>query len=204
MLGKTILAVAAACAASAGNAQAIELRPLIDARIRWEDVDQRGLPKDADAVTLRVRSGVAAAAGGWSALVESEATVGIVRHHNDGLDGRAGYPTVGDPQNIELNRAQLRYATPAIGVTIGRQLLEYGDQRFVGSASFRQNQQTYDAASATLAARQSRRTVSDPGACIFPPLIRGGRRGCAAGGTHGRDEPEARRVSGPGSGRTAT
>lgn len=150
MFGKTICAAAAVCAASAGHAQAIELQPLVDARVRWESVDQRGMPKNADAVTLRVRSGVTGTVGAWSALVESEATIGIVRHHNDGLNGRAGYPTVGDPQNIELNRAELRYAMPAIGVTIGRQLLDYGDQRFVGSASFRQNQQTYDAASVTL------------------------------------------------------
>jgi hypothetical protein len=139
------LATVALCATSSAHAQDITLAPLVDARLRWEDVDQDGLPKTADAVTLRLRSGVQATDGPWSALVESEATIGIVQTYNDGLNARAGYPTVGDPQNIELNRAQLRYAVPTASITVGRQLLEFGDQRFVGSSSFRQNQQTHDA-----------------------------------------------------------
>lgn len=138
------LATVALCACPA-VAQEITLKPLIDARLRWEDVNQDGLPKTADAVTLRVRSGMEARQGGWSALVESEATLGILPNYNDALNGRAGFPIIADPQNIELNRAQLRYATPSASITVGRQLLELGDQRFVGSASFRQNQQTYNA-----------------------------------------------------------
>lgn len=144
------LATVALCACPA-VAQDITLKPLIDARLRWEDVNQDSLPKTADAVTLRVRSGVEARQGGWSALIESEATLGILPNYNDALNGRVGYPTIADPQNIELNRAQLRYATANASITVGRQLLELGDQRFVGSASFRQNQQTYDAARVTWA-----------------------------------------------------
>lgn len=143
------LATAGLCAGAAAHAQEITLKPLSDARLRWEDVDQDDVSRHADAVTLRVRSGVAASLGRWSALVESEATLGVMQHYNDALHGRAGYPIVGDPENIELNRAQLRYATPAASITVGRQLLELGDQRFVGSASFRQNQQTFDAMRAT-------------------------------------------------------
>ncbi|MDB5680219.1 MAG: hypothetical protein JWO16_24 [Sphingomonas bacterium] len=142
------LAAATLCATQA-RAQDIVLKPLVDARLRWEEVDQAGLPKTADAVTLRVRSGVTAIRSNFSALVESEATLGIVDRYNDALNGRAGYPIIADPQNIELNRAQLRYATPKASVTVGRQLLELNDQRFVGSANFRQNQQTYDAARVT-------------------------------------------------------
>jgi len=134
------LATVALCVASGAKAQDVTVKPLIDARLRWEDVDQDGLPKTADAVTLRVRSGVEASAGPWSGLVESEATVGIVQNYNDGLNARAGYPTIADPQNIELNRAQLRYAVPTASITVGRQVLEFADQRFVGSSSFRQNQ----------------------------------------------------------------
>lgn len=51
-----------------------------------------------------------------------------------------------DPPNLELNRAQIRYAPKGgLAITAGRQLLEIGDQRFVGSSNFRQNQQTFDA-----------------------------------------------------------
>lgn len=143
------LAMAGLCASGSAWAQDIVLKPLVDARLRWEDVDQAGLSRTADAVTLRIRSGVVASTGPWSALVEGEGTIGIVPHYNDGLNGRAGYPIVADPQNIELNRAQLRYAVSTASITVGRQILEFGDQRFVGSASHRQNQQTYDAVHVT-------------------------------------------------------
>lgn len=49
-----------------------------------------------------------------------------------------------DPENIELNRAQLAYTAGNASLTAGRQRIEILDQRFVGSGSFRQNEQTYD------------------------------------------------------------
>lgn len=97
-------------------------------------------------MTARVRSGVQAEAGPLQLLVEAEATLGIVNRFNDGLNGRAGYPVKPEPDNIELNRAQLRYRSGAVTATAGRQLLELADQRFVGSQTWRQNQQTFDAA----------------------------------------------------------
>jgi len=137
------LAALGACAQEA-KARDVILKPLVDARFRYEHVDQDGIADQSDAMTFRIRSGVQASAGPWSALVESEATIGIDNHYNDGLNGRS-LPLVADPQNIELNRAQLRYADPRLTVTAGRQLLEIADQRFVGSSSWRQNQQTFDA-----------------------------------------------------------
>ena len=131
--------------AGPAGAQQIELKPLADARLRWEHVDQDPLPRDADAVTARVRSGLQASLDGWSALVESEAVLGILPHYNDGLNGKTRYPVVGDPQNIELNRAQIRRTWRSGSITAGRQLLELADQRFVGSANFRQSQQSFDA-----------------------------------------------------------
>ena len=143
---KTWPLAAVALFGSAAAAQDIRLTPLIDARLRWEQVDQADIPRDAEAVTARVRSGLAADAGPFQALVETEATLAIVEHYNSGTNGLAAYPLVVDPQNIELNRAQLRYAAHGVTVTGGRQVIELADQRFVGSANFRQNQQTYDAA----------------------------------------------------------
>ena len=134
----------------AAQAQEIKLKPLVDARLRYEHVDQDGISDQSDAATLRIRSGLQASSGPWSALVESEATIGIDNHYNDGLNGRP-LPLVGDPQNIELNRAQLRYADHHLTVTAGRQLLELADQRFVGPSSWRQNQQTFDAVRVTWA-----------------------------------------------------
>ncbi|RZF63044.1 hypothetical protein EWE75_18235 [Sphingomonas populi] len=139
------LALAACVAgASAAQAQEIVLKPLIDARLRYEHVDQQGIADTADAVTLRVRSGVQASTGPFSALVEAESMLAIGPHYNDGYNGKP-LPVVGDAQNIELNRAQLRYADHGVALTAGRQLVTLGDQRFVGSASWRQNQRTFDA-----------------------------------------------------------
>lgn len=97
--------LAVASLSSAAAAQEIDLRPLVGARLRWEDVDQTGLPRDADAVTMRIRSGIEARRGAWSALAETEATLAITERYNSGTNGRTGYPLVVDPQNIELNRA---------------------------------------------------------------------------------------------------
>ena len=142
---KTWPLAAVALLGGAASAQTVKVIPLIDARLRWENVRQDGISRDADAVTVRIRSGVQAQSGPFSALVETEATLAIVERYDSGANGRTVYPLVLDPQNIELNRAQLRYARPHLAATVGRQLVELADQRFVGSANWRQNQQTFDA-----------------------------------------------------------
>lgn len=140
------LAAMALVASSAAVAQTIRLSPLADARLRWEDVDQADIPRNADAVTARVRAGLTADAGPLQALVETEATLAVVARYNNGTNGLTRYPLIADPQNIELNRIQLRYRAHGLTATAGRQLVELADQRFVGSSNFRQNQQTFDAA----------------------------------------------------------
>jgi len=126
------------------HAQDIVLKPLIDARLRYEHVDQDGIAYSADAATLRIRSGVQASTGPFSALVEAEGNIPFTTSYNDGFNGRA-LPTVPDPGNIELNRAQLSYADKGLKLTAGRQVLDFADQRFVGPAAWRQNEQTFDA-----------------------------------------------------------
>jgi hypothetical protein len=138
--------LAALLLGSGAAAQDVRVTPLADARLRYEHDDQIGFARDADALTLRVRPGVQLSSGHWSALVEGEATLAIVRDYNDGTNGRTAFPLVADPRNAELNRAQIRYAgANGFAVTAGRQLIELADQRFVGSSNFRQNQQTFDA-----------------------------------------------------------
>ena len=135
--------------AGAGTAQAepITFKPLVDARLRYENVDQDGSARDADAVTVRARTGFELSSGPWSVLAESEATLAIDENYNSGLNGKTAYPLVADPQNVELNRLQLQYrGLPKTVVTAGRQLIGLDDQRFVGLAAWRQNEQTFDAA----------------------------------------------------------
>ncbi|MDF2495435.1 MAG: hypothetical protein K0S66_2369 [Sphingomonas sp.] len=126
-------------------AQDVELKPLVDARVRYEHVDQDGLTRDADALTIRIRSGVEATLGGWSALVEAQGTLAAVDRYYDGVTGDPSRPLVADPENIALYRAQLRYQGEAFAVTAGRQRIILDDERFVGNVGFRDNAQTFDA-----------------------------------------------------------
>ncbi|MDG2535149.1 alginate export family protein [Sphingomonas sp. HITSZ_GF] len=131
---------------AAAHAQQVKLMPTAEVRLRYEHVDQGGLPEDADAVTLRVRPGLAASWKRWSALVEGEGVIALATGYNDGTNGKTRYPLVVDPENIELNRAQLRYAgKDGLAFTAGRQRLNFADDRFVGTAPWRQSEQTYDA-----------------------------------------------------------
>jgi hypothetical protein len=140
------LILGSALAASPAMAQEISLKPLIDARLRYENVDQAGLPRDAEATTIRIRSGVQASTGPLSAIVEMQGNLALVGDYYDGLHGTATRPLIADPQNIALYRAQLQYRTQAVALTVGRQRIALDDERFVGPVPFRQNGQTFDAA----------------------------------------------------------
>lgn len=146
-----LVSALAASLATAGSAaaQTVTLAPLAEARLRYEGVEQDDLPRRSDAVTLRARAGVEAGYDRLSALIEGEGTLAIGTAYFDGLEGDTGRPRIADPQNIELNRAQLSYAVPDRATfTVGRQYLALLNQRFVGAAKFRQNAQTFDAARA--------------------------------------------------------
>jgi Alginate export len=126
-------------------AKEVEVKPIIEARLRFENVDQQGVAVEADAVTLRLRAGVAAKKGPFAILVEAEGTLAIVEDYNSGLNGKPG-PIIADPQNIELNRAQIQFTgISKTVITAGRQRINLDDQRFVGNVGWRQNEQTFDA-----------------------------------------------------------
>jgi Alginate export len=125
----------------------VKIKPLIDARLRYESVDQTGIALKADAATARVRAGFEAKSGSIAVLVEGEGTLAISEKYNSGLNGKALYPIVADPQNVELNRAQIQFTgIPKTVVTLGRQRINLDDQRFVGNVGWRDNEQTFDAA----------------------------------------------------------
>lgn len=126
-------------------ADPIKLTPTEDVRLRYERVEQDGIARAADAVTIRARSGVAASSGPWSALVEAQGNLAIVDHYDDTVGNGAGYPTVGDPENIALYRAQLQYKSAPLTLTGGRQKIGLEDERFVGAAAIRQNSRSFDA-----------------------------------------------------------
>jgi Alginate export len=131
--------------ASPAMAEEIKLKPIIEARLRYENVEQQGVAVEADAVTMRVRAGVEAKTGPFAFLVEGEGTLAIVEDYNSGVNGKAG-PIIPDPENIELNRAQIQFTgIPKTVITAGRQRINLDDQRFVGNVGWRQNEQTFDA-----------------------------------------------------------
>ena len=140
------LAAIAALALPAA-AQAQEIKPLLDARLRWENVDQEGFNRQANGATFRLRAGAELVVKDWSLLAEGEVTAAPIERYDSGLNAKIGYPIVADPENFELNRLQLQYrGLPKTTVTVGRQRINLEDQRFVGSSGWRQNEQTFDAA----------------------------------------------------------
>lgn len=142
---RTLVILLALAPAGVAHARDVTLKPLGEARLRYEQVDQDGLAADADALILRLRAGVKAKAGRWSALVEGQGTLAVVDDYFDGLHGPATRPLVADPENIALARAELRYASPSFAITAGRQRIALDDERFIGAVPFRQNGQSFDA-----------------------------------------------------------
>ena len=131
----------------------------VDARLRYEFVDQDGAPNDANAVTLRTRLSFAVAwADHGSALVEFEDVRAFGSNRfNSTANGMGTFPVVADPDATELNRAYLGYVAPhEIALKLGRQKIVRDRGRVIGDVGWRQNQQTFDALTAGRAAGKAR------------------------------------------------
>lgn len=122
-----------------------ELKPLLDLRLRHEHVEQEGRARSAEASTMRARGGLELKSGAWSLLAEIEATATPVGKYDSGVNHKALYPLVADPENTELNRLQLQYRPAKTVLTLGRQRVNLVDERFIGSVGWRENEQTFDA-----------------------------------------------------------
>lgn len=141
-----LLGGAAMAIAGPACAQGVTFKPLVETRLRLENVEQAGLPTDeSTAVTIRVRAGGIVSRKRVSALFEAQGTLALDDDYYDGLHGAATRPLIGDPENIAIHRAQLQYRDKDVTVTAGRQRISLDDDRFVDAALFRQNAVTYDA-----------------------------------------------------------
>jgi hypothetical protein len=126
----------------------------LDVRARVEDANESGLKtiKSASlAPTVRTRLGYTTAPlYGFQAMLEGQNTsvIGSEGNYNAaGSSGKGYKPTVSDPPVTDLDQGWLDYAyTNIIDVKGGRQRIDLDNQRFVGSVDWRQNIQTYDAA----------------------------------------------------------
>ena len=144
-----LFALALAVPASAAQAADPPGDVILDARLRYEAVDQDGFAKSAQALTLRTRLGYETPAfHGFKALVEGENVVALRERYNSGTNGKPAYPVVSDPDTSQLNRAQVSWAGKDLDLVVGRQRLILNNARFVGNVGFRQNEQTFDAARA--------------------------------------------------------
>ncbi|MCC7256999.1 MAG: alginate export family protein [Gammaproteobacteria bacterium] len=118
-------------------------------RYRFEAVDDDAFSEDAWANTLRSRLTLAPQPiSGFGVLVEIDDVRNIgAEKFNDTRNGVTDRPSVIDPEGTDLNQALLRYTGFAgTEITVGRQRIERNNQRFVGGVGWRQNEQTYDAA----------------------------------------------------------
>lgn len=144
-----LLALPIAATASdsdSANAAFSGLKPFVDARLRFERVDQEPLSNEAEALTLRARVGFESdKVWNTALLVEGELVVPIGSDYNSTINGKPMYPVVADPESYELNRLQLSNTSmPDTTITLGRQRILLDDQRFVGNVGWRQNEQTFD------------------------------------------------------------
>jgi hypothetical protein len=124
-----------------------ETKPIAEARVRFESVDQEPFADEASAATVRARLGFETGrAWGTTLLVEGEAIIPLTSNYNSTTNGNTTFPVVADPENYELNRLQLTNTLILdTTVTLGRQRIVMDDHRFVGNVGWRQNEQTYDA-----------------------------------------------------------
>lgn len=141
-------ATAAIAAEDAGTIGAAlrDTKPIIDARLRYEAVDQDPIAEDAEAITLRGRLGFQTGkVWGTTLLAEGEFVWPLIDDYNSTTNGNTQFPTVADPESYEFNRLQLANTSlPNTTITLGRQRITLDDQRFVGNVGWRQNEQTYD------------------------------------------------------------
>ncbi len=140
------------------------ITPTLDTRFRYEYADFQGL-NIANAATVRNRVGLKTAKfNGFQAYAEYEGTLALDR--SDYFSPGASVPpyapgplslspnrtgVIADPESHEVNQLWVSYdnADAGYAIKVGRQAIALGNQRFVGGVAWRQNMQTYDAATIT-------------------------------------------------------
>jgi hypothetical protein len=128
----------------------------VNARLRWEHADQDStVPaadlKHSDAISLRTRFGLTTfPLYGFQGMLEGEniTVIGPESNFNAaGSNGRPDKTVIADPPTTELNQAWLSYSNWNSIAKGGRQRIALDNHRFIGDVGWRQNMQTYDAAS---------------------------------------------------------
>jgi len=128
----------------------------LTSRYRYEYVDQEGLPKNARASTISTEVGFETGLiHGFRFGIEGEAVVEVgPDDFNNTINGKNGlYPVVVDVQSAEVNQAYIEsHHIPGVVIQGGRYLKNLDNMRYIGSVAWRQNDQTFDGATATITA----------------------------------------------------
>ena len=156
---RSVIACGVAALAAAGGARAAaaaetfeqalrESDFIVDMRLRYEGVEQKGFSEDAEALTSRVRAGLQTAPWYKTSFLAEAVWVGDpVDDYNSTTNGNTQYPVVADPADFTaMNRFEvINKSLEHTTLTAGRQRIVLDDQRFVGNVGWRQNEQTFDA-----------------------------------------------------------
>ncbi len=137
----------------APGAQALDIGEAVEGgktslgfRYRLESVSQDGIGKEALASTARARLT-------WDSAESDSLAFGIeadyslilgIEDFNSTTNGKTRYPVVADPDGFDLNQAFVKFSRDHLTLTLGRQRINHGSQRFIGGVAYRQNEQTYD------------------------------------------------------------
>lgn len=145
------LGIGLSLAPLAAGAQAAEGKPIFDLRYRYEHVEQDNALGHAMMNSVRTRVGYATGSySGFSGLVEVDHVGHLGGDFNDARNGHSGRSLIPDPEGAAVNQAWVRHTGDYGSVTLGRQRINLGNQRFIGGVGWRQNEQTYDGAMAQL------------------------------------------------------
>ena len=153
LMATTTLALSASFSANAQDADSladaiINGDAYVDARLRMESVSQDNLAENGLATTLRTKLGYKTGVWkGLSGVLEFEHSAEIAGgDYNNTINGKGTYPVIADANHTEVNQAYLAYTgIEKTTIAAGRQALNLGNQRFVGTVGWRQNDQTFDA-----------------------------------------------------------
>ncbi len=114
-------------------------------RLRWENVDQEGKSKIANAITLRSLVGYETKPfHGFAINTQIYGLSPFTDSYNDVKKGdpttsRKAYPVIADPEDYDFHQIYLQWADTVNKVKLGRQNMYLDNWRYIGDVRFRQN-----------------------------------------------------------------
>tara|TARA_R110001583_G_scaffold34314_3_gene115408 strand:- start:436 stop:1614 length:1179 start_codon:yes stop_codon:yes gene_type:complete len=142
----TLILLAGVSVSANANSDA---KTTLDLNLRYETVDQDNVKKEASALTLRTRLNYTSASyNGFTGVVEFEDSRQIagVDDYNDAVGNNGQYSVIADPESTELDQAFVQYQQGKVIAKVGRQVITLDNHRYVGHVGWRQDRQTFDAA----------------------------------------------------------